>query len=225
MKRRALAGLLCLLLLGSLTPAGAEELKPGDRLFMGVYEQDNNPENGPEPVEWLVLDAEEERVLLLSRYCLETRPFHSQPGVMQWDGCELRQWMNTEMLNALFTPEEQERVLLTHLEALPHPRFTTDPGGDTDDRLFLLSIQEVAKYFTTKSARQARATKAARAHGAYSSQSGHCGWWLRTTGHSPEDEARVSSLGTFVNYKVEYRKDTVRPAFWMKKDPEESHAD
>lgn len=197
--------------------AGKRYFTAGESLAFGRYEQDGNPDNGPEPVEWIVLDAEEDRVLLLSRFCLETRKFHHARVTVRWDGCDLREWMNGEMLEALFTESERAAVLETPLKALKHPRFHTDPGGDTEDRLFLLSYQEAEQYFPEKADRMAYATPYAASQGAYlNAKTGTCGWWTRTTGHSPDDECRISSEGKFVNYAVNYRKDTVRPALWAR---------
>ena len=216
LKKLFVCGMLLALMLFALIPAGAEEAAGYDTLFFGRYEQDNDPENGPEPVEWLILDRQDGRALLLSRFALEAHRFHTRDVKVQWDKCQLREWMGTEMFSALFTPEEQEAVLLTHLTAEKHPRFHTDPGGDTDDRIFLLSIQEVEKYFPDQASRTVQPTPYARltTH-AHVEKNGNTGWWLRTTGHSADDEARVSSIGKFINFQVNWRFDTVRPALWV----------
>ena len=214
--RRFFFFLLSLLIfLIPLLSASAGEASSPETLFFGRYEQDNDPDNGPEPVEWLILDRAEGKALLLSRFALEARRFHGQNVPVQWDKCQLREWMNADMLTALFTEEERAAVLLTHLTAQKHPRFSTDPGGDTDDYLFLLSIQEVETYFPDQASRTVQPTPYARltTH-AHVEKNGNTGWWLRTTGHSADDEARVSSIGKFINFQVNWRFDTVRPALW-----------
>ena len=47
----------------------------GDSIFLGAYEQDNDPANGKEPIEWIVLAEKEGRLLLLSRYALDCVSF------------------------------------------------------------------------------------------------------------------------------------------------------
>ena len=224
MIKHAAACLLAGILLTASVCAGAEShgdsnrsFSAGDVIVFGRYEQDGNPDNGPEPVEWIVLDTAEEKVLLLSRLCLETRKFHHAKVTVRWEGCDLRRWMNVDMLDMLFNEEEQAALLETPLQALKHPRFHTDPGRDTVDRLFLLSYQEAELYFPEKADRMAYATPYAVSQGAFlNGKTGTCGWWTRTTGHSPDDECRISSEGKFVNYAVNYRKDTVRPALWAR---------
>ena len=55
--------------------AAAEELtrnttdiSVGDIITFGHYEQDNNLDNGAEPIEWIVLDVQDGKALLLSKY-------------------------------------------------------------------------------------------------------------------------------------------------------------
>ena len=44
-------------------------------LTFGKYEQDNNPDNGPEEIEWIVLEEHDGNLLLLSRYGLDAVPY------------------------------------------------------------------------------------------------------------------------------------------------------
>lgn len=77
------AALLAVLFMAMTTalPAAAQSLGVGgaaddspkaaySTVFFGSYEQDGNTENGPEPIEWLVLEDDGETMTLLSRYIL-----------------------------------------------------------------------------------------------------------------------------------------------------------
>lgn len=44
----------------------------------GRYEQDNNLGNGPEPIEWIVLDSNNGEVLLLSKYGLDVKKYNDE---------------------------------------------------------------------------------------------------------------------------------------------------
>lgn len=74
---KKLMGMLCLLLVMlCLLPLVAQaELQPGDTVYYGALEQDANTENGAEPIAWYVLQADDEKALLLSRYALMPIPF------------------------------------------------------------------------------------------------------------------------------------------------------
>ena len=87
----------------------------------------------------------------------------------------------------------------------------------TVDQVFLLSITEVNKYFSSDSARQCKPTDYAVANGAWENDSGNCWWWLRSPGVSQADAAGVhrggdvDELGNYVNIV----NIAVRPALWI----------
>ena len=57
-------------LLFAVSAATAEGVAAGDTILFGTYEQDNDPDNGPEPIEWIVLEVDEanHRLWVVSRY-------------------------------------------------------------------------------------------------------------------------------------------------------------
>lgn len=118
----------------------------GDRVFLGSYEQDGDETNGPEPVLWRVLRAEEGRLLLLSEYGLETRPFHSKPEAVTWETADLRGWLNTDFLDQAFADRgnwKQSFVLEHATEASSNRFYGTDGGNATRDRVFLLAWEDL----------------------------------------------------------------------------------
>lgn len=127
----------------------AEGLGWGAVVSFGSYEQDNDLSNGKEPIEWLVLDVQEDRdrVLLLSRQILDTRLFDDSEEVVFWDESSLRTWLNDSFLNEAFSEREREKVQLSDLETPPDATYDTEWVPATEDRVFLLSIQEVEQYF------------------------------------------------------------------------------
>ena len=123
------------------------DTQEGRYFTLGRYEQDNKPENGPEPIEWKVLAWDGDRVLVISRYLLDCVRYDEEYRRVTWETCTLRAWLNGEFLNAAFDPEEQLLIPTTHVTADPNPKFDVDPGEDTEDKLFLLSIPEAEAYF------------------------------------------------------------------------------
>ena len=51
-----------------------QQLKTGDIIVYGSYEQDGDIDNGLEPIEWEVLDVDDNRALLVCRYVLDWQP-------------------------------------------------------------------------------------------------------------------------------------------------------
>ena len=95
----------------------------------------------------MVLARDGDRVLVISRYVLDCVRYDEEYRRVTWETCTLRAWLNGEFLNAVFDPEEQLLIPPTHVTADPNPDFDVDPGEDTEDKLFLLSIPEAEAYF------------------------------------------------------------------------------
>ena len=89
----------------------------------------------------------------------------------------LRSWLNNTFLNAAFSAEEQKQILITTVTTDKNPSYSTNPGNNTSDKLFLLSITEADKYFTSDSARQCKPTAYAEAQGCYVNLSDGTCWW------------------------------------------------
>ncbi len=121
----------------------------GDYVTFGSYEQDNDIDNGPEPIEWLVLDKKDDGSLfLISKYALDVRAFDSrQMAVTTWENCEVRQWLNNDFLECAFSDEEQQFIMTTKVVAHRNAKYDGDAGNDTEDKVFLLSTQEAEQYF------------------------------------------------------------------------------
>lgn len=79
----------------------------------GVYEQDNNLENGKEPIQWIVFNTDEETnsVVLLSRYILDTKQFDDSYKNTSWGKCSLREWLNTSFYEEAFSDTEKAGLL------------------------------------------------------------------------------------------------------------------
>ena len=59
-----------------LLPCRAAE--KGDTVTFGRFEQDNTPGNGPEPIDWIVLDKVDSKLLLLSSVCLARKAYNAE---------------------------------------------------------------------------------------------------------------------------------------------------
>ena len=163
---------------------------PGTILTFGSYEQDNKAANGKEPIEWIVLDSDGDKSLLLSRYGLEGKPYNYEYSVVTWEKSSLRNWLNNTFPNNAFTPDEQEAVIETLNTNPDNPVYGTNGGKDTTDKLFLLSFDELNRYLPNESERLCAPTDYAIWQGAsvdYNTEVDNRPvgmWWLRTPGNS-----------------------------------------
>ena len=120
----------------------------GDYVTFGRFEQDGNEGNGAEPVDWIVLAVEDDKVLLISRYVLDGQEFGSYDDITTWETSSLRSWLNNEFLNNAFTKEEQKIIKTETIHNIENPEFKLQDGKDTEDKIFCLSCDEVFKYYS-----------------------------------------------------------------------------
>ena len=194
-----------------------KNIKVGDTYKFGSYEQDNKTSNGKEEIEWIVLDKDGMSLLLISKYALDCQQYNTSYINVTWETCSLRKWLNGTFLSAAFSSEEQNSIISSTVTADKNPSYSTSPGNNTTDKVFLLSINEVNKYFNSDSARQCQGTAYCYAQGAYKAGNGNCWWWLRSPGYY-SDYAAYVYYGGSVTHSGDFVNDcyvAVRPALWI----------
>ncbi|MBQ7348014.1 MAG: TIR domain-containing protein [Clostridia bacterium] len=187
--------------------------KVGDCILFGSYEQDNNTQNGRENIEWLVLETKDNKVLVVSKYALDRQPYNEHNAKITWETCTLRKWLNNEFINTAFSDSEKTAILTVTVSADKNTVGTSDPGNATQDKVFLLSITEANKYFSSDSDRKCDVTTYAEARETYSSDGM---WWLRSPGEIQYVASTVYNSGS-VNKFGKYADDSlaIRPALWI----------
>lgn len=190
----------------------------GSIFTYGSYEQDGFSSDGWEPIEWVVLDKADGKALLLSNQAMDCVPYNNQDVGCTWATCSLRKWMNDTFYKKAFSTEEREWILKSRVAAHENPDYSTNPGMDTDDYIFLLSVDEVQYYLPNNSVRMCGPTEYAVTQGAFREyRLGTCWWWLRTPGETSQDASSVNSDGTIDtdDGSVNSGKGCVRPAMWV----------
>ena len=111
---------------------------PGTMVSLGTYEQDGDKTNGQEPIEWLVVDRNEDgsAYLLISRYILDWLPYHSTNAAATWQNATLRTWLNQDFFQAAFAADEQEKILLTSLAEAGTSDRVFVPGEEACSLMF-----------------------------------------------------------------------------------------
>ncbi len=195
----------------------------GDAVFFGRWEQDGDGQNGPEPIEWLVLDRVDGQLLLLCADCLAAMPYHEEAfAPVTWETCSLRAWLNGDFLSAAFTEAERVWIPAVRNENPDHSIVETPGGRDTTDRVFLLSERDTVIYLKDEDARsflgKAPASRVAQAEGLQLSEDGFASWWLRSPGMyeyiaqfvDQEGVPYLNGASTDIGYLC-----GVRPAIWL----------
>lgn len=160
----------------------------GDLIKFGRYEQDKKTANGTEDIEWLVLEKEDDRMLIISRYALDWQKYDAKLRDITWEDSTLRNWLNDSFYNTAFTGEEQEKIVpVTNENPDSNAFFNTDyslelenisgyseaiirgwgamGGNATNDKVFCLSYEEALSYFPSDEARKCVPTKYAMSQG------------------------------------------------------------
>jgi len=189
----------------------------GDSIFFGTYEQDNDQDNGKEEIEWIVLAKEDNKLLVVSKYALDSLPYNNVEEEVTWKTCTLREWLNEEFYYSAFNPTEQAMIQSATVPADKSPEYDTPPGKDTTDKVFLLSIAEANKYFSSNDARMCQATAYCVAQGAYQDDNGYCWWWLRSPGRNSKCATPVFIDGSIYSFsnRAHLSRGAVRPAMWI----------
>ena len=208
--------------------AGAEAANttaaPRKTVTFGTFDQDNNPGNGQEPIEWIVLEEKDGNCLLLSKYGLDSVAYHADNGDADWEHCSLRAWLNKDFLQSSFTGDEQSAIQVTKVTngSQQGAKYSCDAGADTEDRIFMLSYREVFfQYFTSPEDRLCEPSQSAVAHDVFYTETGKsdpasaCSWWLRSPADRLGNALLTEYSGTESFSDIHFANSAVRPALWV----------
>lgn len=207
------------------------EIENIDTVRFGSYPQLN--ENTKEPIEWIVLERQDNKALLLSKYILDCKNYNDVEDKITWENSALRIWLNTMFYIQAFNETEQEAVLVTNNKNSESSEYGASGGNDTIDKVFCLSVEEVEKYFNKKDMQNENkklATKGTeyaktvnnngynlRVFDSSRWYGGNSSFWLRSPGFFQNgatavyDDGYLDTLGLIVTYNY----FGVRPAIWV----------
>jgi len=183
------------------------EAEVGDLVRYGKYIQipGANADGDVSPIEWIVLDKQEDRLLLLSYRVLEIWRYDDsrESGITDFSQSGLCKNLDRYFYGSAFSESEREYIL-----------------GEEGQKVFILTAAEAEKYLTPDSHRIARATHtAADHHGRDDSKP--IEWWLADI-TSPGFAAYVYTDGSIrlKGLAFDYNKVGVRPAMWVSTEAE-----
>lgn len=200
-----------------------EKAKAGDFITYGSYIQTPASDGGRQDLEWIVLDRQPEKVLLLTRYVIALAPFHETGEPVTWADSSLREMLNGDFYEDAFLPEEKSRILTASNSTTANPDRGTSGGAETDDYVFLLCQEDAAYYmdsdYTQWEFGSAQPTEAAKQEGVYVDEETGCSpWWLRSPGYDEYSIMFMQPDGTpyipGANADIDYYYG-VRPAIWV----------
>lgn len=135
---------------------------------------------------WHVINKTKDGCTLLSEKAVTEKSYNEKCEDITWENCTLRQWLNTDFYNQ-FSEEEKAMIAKTKLKNPDNPEYGTKGGNDTEDYIYLLSIDEAAAL-----------SEDIRACGTW--------WWLRSPGNRQYcaayvyDAVSLDTRGDYVHY-------------------------
>lgn len=191
--------------------AREKALAVGKTVDFGRYHWEHaprTPEAGLRAISWKILARDGDRALLISSSVLDRRALHQTKHPVTWADCTLRQWLNGEFLHFTFTEAEQAAIELTDIPS------ADGEAAPAQDRLFLLSYDEVCRYMPQAYQRIAEDTPY------LSGRSGQqSAWLLRPTGPAASSAPCIDLYGSLTGADAAFEPEGVRPAMWVVLNP------
>ena len=117
----------------------------GDIIPFGTYEQDGDSSR-KEEINWIVLSKENGRALLLSEEALDVLPYNTTNTDVTWKDSSLRKWLNEDFYSNAFADNEKNHIPKVTIQNNDSV-YDTSGGGNTEDYVFCLSLEELVTYF------------------------------------------------------------------------------
>lgn len=108
-------------------------IKVGNIVTFGHYPQTASGTDNT-PIDWLVLDVQDGKALLISRYALDCVRYNREYEDTTWSRCSLSTWLTWTFLQTAFTSSEQDVILTTAVDnskSQGNSRYSTDGGSNT----------------------------------------------------------------------------------------------
>lgn len=198
---------------------GTSNVKIGDFITFGKYEQDNKLNNGSEPIEWQVLEVKDGKALVVCRYALMVARFNRNSNWQTWYNCSLRDMLNGSFYREAFTAAEKNAIQESAVEDNEEQWNSSNPPhqnrmtGDTMDNIFILSYGEMVHYLPNASERRCKPTRVCQEQSVLT-QSGYCVYWMRNPAYKNNADCIMPDGTTGTNY-IHRDRIAVRPACWV----------
>ena len=90
-------------------------LEKNTSFVFGEYEQDNDVADGAEPIEWIVLDnnQDENKLVIIAKHVLDCQPYNTVKAEVTWETSSIRSWLNSTFYDTAFSNDEKNHILET----------------------------------------------------------------------------------------------------------------
>ncbi len=178
------------------------------------------------PYSWEVLDVQDGKALLITEDILEMIRFNEEYEAIVWADSSIRKYLNEDFYNENFSDEEKSKIIEVTNSTPDNEWFGTEGGPDTQDKIFLLSIEEVVRYYgDSGQLENGNPDSSYSIEDEYGKariaqfEDANERWWLRSPGIEPEFTAMVARCGMLeVGGYFAEKREGLRPALWITLD-------
>lgn len=151
-------------------------------------------------LQWQVVDERGRMRLLFAQREVAHRPYNDSLSDTSWSSCTLRKWLNQDFLQRAFSPQERGMIISGIVHNRRSPRFFTNAGPNTMDKIYIPDMEEIERYFPLEKERASDGW-----------------WWLRTPGCNLLSAVGVYKDGSIydIGIHINYAECGVRPMFWV----------
>ena len=201
-----------------------------DCVYFGNYPQSDATGKKKEPIKWRVLSVDGNDAFLMADQNLDIKNYNNTNVDVTWENCTLRSWLNgygkgsnvcrtdyssDNFLDSAFTASEQSAIKTVTVVNTDNAYYGTEGGKNTQDKIFLLSHDEIMNPAYGFSSDDGRDDARKRADTAYTAgrrlhAEGMDNWWLRSPGHYTyyallvHNDGAVCRVGDYVRSSNDY---------------------
>jgi co-chaperonin GroES (HSP10) len=181
---------------------------------------------------WRVLNVQNDKALIITEDIIFKRAYDEQSTDTTWEMSELREYLNNEFVVKF----DSTKIVMINNKNTDNLWYGTKGGNDTNDKVFLLSLEEVDMYFGNSGDYQKKRRKTVYSNEEYYERSDGLGfsnsnnskriaklsgevstWLLRSPGNCNGTVAYVEKAGYVIvqgSWTLDYPTG-VRPALWL----------
>ena len=204
-------------------------------VYFGNYPQSDATGETKEPIKWRVLYIQGEDAFLVADQNLDVMKYNQEFGSVTWETCTMRSWLNgygsgfnadgvdyssNNFIDRAFSATEKSAIITRNVVNKDNSRYATLGGNDTQDKIFLLSIEEISHsaygfmpykddtqvYVNNKTRERTNTAYVAAKQNSNSYGEVESCWWLRSPGYRSDcasyifDNGGVNWNGSSINY-------------------------
>ena len=107
-------------------------MEEGGLIEFGLFENDGDESNGPEPIRWRVLEIKDDHMLIVSKAPVRRMKYANQQE-FSWENSVVREWLNADFYEGAFSESQRKKIMETAVKT----GLKNGKEEMTKDRIFI----------------------------------------------------------------------------------------